>query len=470
MSGSEVVPREGHPALRALAAGRVGRYRIDRRIGSGGMSHTYRCALDGVGGFRKLVVVKVLHPDHLTDDAFVQMFLDEARLSARLSHPHISQVFEVGVEEGMPFLVMEYVAGPDLAQLARKLRTGGVRHFGHIARLFAGVARGLAHAHALTDEDGQPLRIVHRDVSLGNIVLSPDGIPKLIDFGIAHWAQRGAQTEVGLLKGKLHYMAPEQLKGEIDHRVDIYQLGVCLYWLSTGRPPYHSEDPMQIWRDRLAGNALRPSSFIPEYPAALEAIVMKAIARDPDARYASADQLADDLLAFCASNAWFHSSDAAVAAWGRGLFSHEELEVFRTHRYEIEQTDPVARMPSVDRLTESGSARSISMGIDAGAGTAAPPLPAAGAFRPWMALVAGALLTFLLVGAVSVGLRWGGDPAAADRAARIYLEEAARLAGEGDAAGARAMAEKARAAGSADPALDVALTRLEKQLGGPSSP
>lgn len=308
---------------------RIGRFVVDRPLGRGGMSRTYRCTLEGMGGFRKLVLLKMLAPEHSRDDHFRRMFLDEAHLSAHLVHPNIAQVFEVGEELGVPWLAMEYVAGPDLARVSKRLRTQGGRHCGHAARLFADVCRGLDAAHRVRGGDGRRMGVVHRDVSLGNVVVSPEGVAKLIDFGIAWSRVKANTTDVGVLKGKLHYMAPEQLTETVDHRLDIYQVGVCLYWLTLGRPPFHHRDPVHLWRLRLEGRLTPPSRIRPEYPTELESIVLRALDRDPARRFQRAGDLADALDAFAARPGPWRSSARHTAAWVTGLFSAEEIEEFR---------------------------------------------------------------------------------------------------------------------------------------------
>lgn len=511
------------------AEGWFGRYRVDRRIGTGGMSQAWRGQLEGEVGLQKLVVIKVLHPEHVDDPDFVRMFADEARLTARLSHPNIAQVYEAGEQDGAPYIVMEHVSGPDLTHVVRRLRGRIARPHGVFARIVAGVCRGLGSAHGQRDENGRPLNIIHRDVSLGNVVMARSGAPKLIDFGIARWQERTTVTEVGLLKGKLHYMAPEQLKDGYDHRVDIYQAGVCLYWLTTGRPPFHAKDPLQLWRERLIGRFPRPSQVIAGYPVALERVVLRALATDPRDRFSTAEEMAEALEAICRPESGWATTNADVARWLDGLFSDEEWQEWRPPLSELVRTDPSHRAPE-DYLGDDATAgaRTISafqegryLSADSLAGdivSAADPdatsfvdersttepnnaVPAARLAtriappatrrigreapprvvivsarrhpardpteaRPWLALLAG-------VGFVLAGLAIGwevGRPApapasVAEAAARAYLDEAAALCADGSVEGAKVMVGRARAAGSTDPAVDASLARLEHELG-----
>jgi len=512
--------------------GWFGRYRVDRRIGTGGMSQAWRGQLESRGGFRKLVVIKVMHPEHVDDPEFVRMFMDEARLTARLSHANIAQVFEAGEQAGAPFIVMEHVAGPDLTHVVKRLRGCASRPFGVAARILAGMCRGLHAAHTQTDEDGRPLRIIHRDVSLGNVVLAATGTPKLIDFGIARWQERSTVTEIGLLKGKLHYMAPEQLRSGYDHRVDIYQAGVCLYWLTTGRPPFAANDPLQLWRERLRGDFPRPSEVVPGYPPALERVLLRAMATDPRDRFATAAEMASALEGFCAPGGGWATTDAAVARWLQTLFSPEEWEEWRPPRFEVEQTDltpappedyrgdddtagaravrafrdgrylsvdslagdlvaaadpdAVAPLDEADAVTTPGVLRPVLQNEAVTRADLRPPLasvpaasrgvvirsahrqlPAAQAQLPrWMLLLAG--VAFVVIG-LALGWRMRAPEALGaerlDAAARVYLDEASALETSGDLDGAKMMLGRARAVGSTDPALDVALTRLERELG-----
>ena len=357
------MPLEDHSSTFGVPD-RIGRFVVDRPLGRGGMSRTFRCTLEGVGGFRKLLLLKMLAPEHAHDERFRKMFLDEAHLSAHLVHPNIAQVFEVGEELGTPWLAMEYVAGPDLARVSKRLRTEGVRHCGHAARLFADVCRGLDCAHRLRGDDGRRMGVVHRDVSLGNVVVSPDGVAKLIDFGIAWSRVKANTTDVGVLKGKLHYMAPEQLTDAVDHRLDIYQVGVCLYWLTLGRPPFHHRDPVHLWRLRLEGRLTPPSRLRPEYPSELEAIVLRALDRDPARRFQRAGDLADALEAFASRAGPWRSTARHAGVWVQGLFSPQEREEFRNCTPVPALAEPEEDLPPLeDYATADRSQSTLSVGL-----------------------------------------------------------------------------------------------------------
>lgn len=307
----------------------IGRYRVDREIGSGGMALAYRCTLEGPSGFQKAVLLKMLHPDHRESSHYYGMFLDEARLCAKLQHPNIPQVFELGEYEDLPYLVMEFVDGPNLVMLHRKFRDGHRRQFGHLALIFQRIAQALHHAHTVKDAEGKPLKIVHRDVSLANILVGKDGQAKLIDFGIAKWEQSETVTEVDVLKGKLRYMAPEQFqKGTMDGRVDVYQTGVAMYWLCTGRPPFGSAQDVQSLQARFEAMPPRPGSLVHGFPPGLEKIILKCLEPKADRRYATAAELAEALDQFTRSDPAYASSEVGVAAWIQELFPGSELDIY----------------------------------------------------------------------------------------------------------------------------------------------
>lgn len=451
---------------------RIGRYEIDRRIGSGGMALTYRCRLEGLGGFSKKVVVKVLHPDHVGSEAYIRMFLDEARVSAGLHHANIAQVFEVGSDHGIPYMVMEFVNGPNLAYLTRRIGPFGKRPYGLIAHLLANVARGLAHAHGLVAEDGRSLGLVHRDVSLGNIVISREGVPKLIDFGIAKWRNRSSTTDVGLLKGKLHYMAPEQLSGRADHFVDIYQLGVCLYWMSTGRPPFHDEDPAELWKLRLQGHVTRPTELVDDYPVELEEIVLAALATDPERRWSTAGELADMLEAFCFSHPQYAASDDAVSEWIRTLVPPEEFEEpsSRVHLPTASSRQSVQELMSGGIQPVSTSALHAVPVEECSEATLRPPVRPT--HRPLVVAVLSSMVTAVVLVAAAWVLVGAATLSSTDDAAWMYAQEATQMLERGDLSGAALLVERAWAEDPVNPSLVIELTRLQgtiDQVAAPST-
>jgi serine/threonine protein kinase len=303
----------------------LARFKVIGQLGRGGMAEVYICRLQGIGGFEKEVVVKRIVPERADDPDFLKMFLDEARVGANLNHPNIVQVFEIGEDDGLPYIAMEYVKGVTLGMIIRQLRhKKGLVHYGHAARMIAGICEGLDYAHNAVNADGEPLRLVHRDVSPGNIVISREGVPKLLDFGVAKAAGRLSETQAGTIKGKIAYMAPEQVsQGTLDHRADIFSLGVCLYELTVGRNPFRGPDQndVAVLKNVIHGVFLKPSQVIPDYPPALEQIVLHAIEQDVHKRCVSARDLRDRLEGFLASSDQYTSTNRSVAIWLRDLFT-----------------------------------------------------------------------------------------------------------------------------------------------------
>jgi tRNA A-37 threonylcarbamoyl transferase component Bud32 len=274
----------------------LGRYQLIKRLAVGGMAEIFLARSQGPDGFEKLVVLKSLLLERADDQAWVQMFLDEARLAATLAHPNVAQVFDVGREGDQRFFTMEYVHGADL----RDVMTAAERHGGvplDVAlAIVAGVAAGLHHAHDKTDERGRPLDIVHRDVSPSNVLVSFDGAVKVVDFGIAKAAVRRAATRTGTVKGKAGYMSPEQCRGEVlDRRSDVFAIGILLYQLTTGVSPFAADNEYAILRKVVDEDARPPSELKPGYPKRLEEIVLRALRRSRDERTATAREVQVDL-------------------------------------------------------------------------------------------------------------------------------------------------------------------------------
>ena len=274
----------------------IGRYRRLAELGRGGMATVYLAAARGPQGFTKLVVLKELSPDLAQDADFRTMFLDEARLAARLNHPNVVQTYEVGEDSGRHVIVMEYLEGQPLSR-ARKALPAPLVYFA-----LSNVLSGLEHAHDLLDFEGRPLRVVHRDVSPHNIFVTYSGEVKLCDFGIAKAADSSAVTATGDVKGKLSYMAPEQARGVVlDARADLFAVGIILWETATGRRLWQGLQDVQILAQLLAGSIPSPRTVDPTIPEGLERICMRALAYDPNHRYSSAAEMQADLDAYIGS-------------------------------------------------------------------------------------------------------------------------------------------------------------------------
>jgi serine/threonine protein kinase len=292
---SNVLPR----GERSGAPNLAGKYRLIAELGQGGMATVYLAVALGKSGFRKLAVVKLLRPEIAVDSEFVEMFLDEAKLCARLSHPNIVHTYDVGFDEVGHLIAMEYLDGVSLhAAVAKLARNGGPLKFPMQARVLLDVVEGLRYAHELKDYDGSSLEIVHRDVTPHNIFVTYDGQVKLLDFGIAKAATSSIRTATGVIKGKLTYMAPEQARGDqVDARADLYAVGVMLWEAVTGRRRWPTGLSQPALFTRLASGEPpeNPHAASFGYPEEIDSIVLKALAVKPDDRYQTAGEFAQAL-------------------------------------------------------------------------------------------------------------------------------------------------------------------------------
>jgi serine/threonine protein kinase len=275
-----------------------GKYSLFERIGRGGMAEVFKGRIQGPAGFERTFVVKRILP-HLSDDqAFIKMFVEEAKLSARLNHPNIVHIFELGAVEGEYFISMEYIRGHDLSETMRAIwKTMGPPRPEMVAYIGREACRGLAYAHSLTDDMGRPLGMIHRDVSPSNVMLSYEGVVKLLDFGIAKALGDTAEaTKSGTMKGKYAYMAPEQTDGDnVDHRSDIFACGIVLHEVLTGRRLFKGQNDVQTIERVRRCEVPPPSLQNAAVPPALDAIVLRALARNPNNRWQSASDMADAL-------------------------------------------------------------------------------------------------------------------------------------------------------------------------------
>ncbi|MEM6991254.1 MAG: protein kinase [Myxococcota bacterium] len=277
----------------------VDRYELVHRLGHGGMATVHLGRATGRAGFEKLVAVKVIHPHLASEPEFVDMFLDEARIAARLHHPHVVQILDVGEDDGVYFMVMEYVEGDTLSSLIRQLR----KHedqlpLSAVLQIAADAAEGLAAAHELEDRDGNPLQLVHRDVSPHNLLVGMDGNIKVVDFGIMKAAGKRSNTLTGQLRGKLSYMSPEQARGRpLDHRTDLFALGAVIWELCTNRRLFEADsdsETLELVRECKVPDL---SDVRPDLPDGLAEVLRKCLARDAADRYDSAQQMLRDIRA-----------------------------------------------------------------------------------------------------------------------------------------------------------------------------
>ncbi|HWU87227.1 MAG TPA: serine/threonine-protein kinase, partial [Kofleriaceae bacterium] len=274
-----------------------GKYTLIRKIGTGGMAEVFLARTTVAQGLNKTLVIKKIHGAYARSKQFIAMFVDEAKIVLGLNHPNISQVFDFGAVGDTFFLAMEHVEGVDLLRLLQDAARARQRlPYGLSAYIVQQVAKGLDYAHRKADEFGQPLGIVHRDISPQNILLTWDGDVKIVDFGIAR--DRDVHEEEGVVKGKFAYMSPEQARGEpVDCRSDVFAAGIVLFELVCARPLFHGKGKEAL--DMVKSGALpRPRDFAPELPGSLEQIILKALAFHRDDRYQTARDLQHDLGRF----------------------------------------------------------------------------------------------------------------------------------------------------------------------------
>ncbi|MCC6806032.1 MAG: serine/threonine protein kinase [Deltaproteobacteria bacterium] len=284
-------------------------YELTHRLGAGGMGEVFLAVHRGVAGFEKLVVIKRITADLSADPEALRWFIDEAKLVAQLSHPNIASVYALGRAEQDYFIVMEYVDGPDVARLLRHLAKLERRVPLPIAvGIVEHILRALDHAHTRRDGRGLPLGIVHRDISPHNMLLSQAGVCKLADFGVAKALSRATKTRTGMLRGKIAYMSPEQARGEpVDARSDLFMLGLVLHELVSGRRVRTTPDEAALLVEARAGRV----PPLDDAPAGIAAIVARATAYDPAARYDDAQAFLQDMRA----RADYFAAPHEIAAW-----------------------------------------------------------------------------------------------------------------------------------------------------------
>ncbi len=294
---------------------RLGRYELIDLLGVGGMAEVFKARCTGPGGFERTVVLKRILPAHGRDREFVRMFVDEAKILGMLHHPNVVQVYDFGESDGTLFLVLEYVDGPSLGDAISALKKAGRSMPALVAaRIAHEVCRALDHVHTLQDPDGAPLSVIHRDVTPSNILLTSAGGIKLLDFGVAKYRASQARSQQGMIKGKPAYLAPETLEnGAVDHRIDLFSLGVVLHELLTLEHLFEGDSHSITFHRVLRMPIPLPSRTRSDIPPALDAIVMKALERDPARRYQTAREMAIDLDQMLAAEA-ARTDDAIVFA------------------------------------------------------------------------------------------------------------------------------------------------------------
>ncbi len=384
---------------------RLGRYELVYEIGHGGMANVYLARARGPAGFQKWFAIKRVHDQLAKNRDFVNMFLDEARIAAAIQHPNVAQVFDLGEADGRYFLAMEYLHGEPLTALATRCSVSlGHVPIGLAAWLVARAAEGLHHAHEATDAKGAPMNLVHRDVSPHNLFVTYDGQVKVMDFGVAKAAGRITHTDTGVMKGKLAYSSPEQLRGDpLDRRADVFALGIVLCEIATGRRLFKASSDAETLHRIYSGYRLAPASVVPGFPPELERIIGRALAHEAEDRYATAAELARDLDRFLATSDHAHGS-AELAATMRRLFPKNiATKEGILHREPGAGSTPPPAPPPVDEPSHSHARRTR----DASGATPTPP---AGRRRgPGLAVAVAVVLLLGIAGGALALLPLGGE-------------------------------------------------------------
>lgn len=357
---------------------RLGRYRIVKRIASGGMAEVYLASVDGPGGFSRPVAVKLVLPHLAEQNRFVRLFEQEGRIAAHLNHPNIVQVFELGYEDDELFLVMEFVDGRTLQSMLAA--ADGPLPLRCALSIMISTATAIHHAHEATNTEGQPLDLVHRDISPSNVMVRHDGQVKVVDFGIAKALTETSLTKTGSLKGKAGYMSPEQCRGAPLTRVsDVFNLGILLYELTTGRRAFGGSNIFEVMNRIVDGRYTSPDKILPDYPPQLARIVAKALALEPDQRHATALSLREDMDAFAVAHKIF-PSDRPVAEWITRTFgpaTQLDLGVAPTDTDEVRLEKSGFSLPGWARATLVGglAGTAVFLLLRGGSSEPSPPLP-----------------------------------------------------------------------------------------------
>jgi len=300
---------------------RFDKYRLLERISHGGMAEVFRAKTFGAAGFEREVAIKLLLPTVAMDREFITMLIDEAKIAGQLNHANIAQIFDLGMAEGRYYIVQEYVNGRDLRAIIRRCRSlKQPLSVPQACHIMLKVCEGLDYAHNKRDPNGQPLNLVHRDVSPQNILLGMDGQVKLIDFGIAKAEGRATRTLAGLVKGKFAYMSPEQIRGlPVDRRSDVFACGIVFHELLTASPLFLRKSEFETLKRARSGEIEPPSNTNPAVPEDLDEIVLKALTRHVDDRYQSAQDFREAIWDFIKSSGNFYSQ-GQMAEWMRDTF------------------------------------------------------------------------------------------------------------------------------------------------------
>jgi serine/threonine protein kinase len=376
----------------------LGRYVLYDEIASGGMASVYIARLLGPVGFSRTVAIKSLHAQFAKDPEFVAMFLDEARLAARIRHPNVVSTLDVVALSKELFIVMDYIQGETLSRLARAARNRSERiPLATVSSVVTDMLDGLHAAHEAKDEHGGSLHIVHRDVSPHNVIVGRDGIGRVLDFGVAKAAARVQTTREGQMKGKFAYMSPEQITRQpVDRRADVFAASIVLWEALTGERLFAADEPAAILTRVMTDPIPAPSALVASLPRELDAVVLKGLERDPDKRFATAEEMARALEAVIPP-----ARPAEVGKW-IGLTVGDVLAERAKRIAEIEsQSSDISLVPTEPAVAISTAAATIPSEATQGTDLSAAAPAVSGSRRaPWR--VVGGLAAVVGIGAVLV--------------------------------------------------------------------
>lgn len=349
-----------------------GRYQLLRRLAVGGMGEVFLARQTGLGGFEKLLVVKRVLPNLAEEEDFIEMLFDEARIAAALNHPNISQIFDLGEVDGSYYIAMEYVHGDSLRAVnSRATAEKGGIPLALKCRVIADTAAGLDFAHRAKTATGKPLGLIHRDVSPQNVLVGFNGAVKIIDFGVAKAVGKISNTLTGHIKGKYAYMSPEQARGvaDLDHRSDIFGLGIVFYEVLTGQRLFKRESETATLKAVVGAKIDPPSALAKGIPKDLDAIVLKALARERSERYQTAGEFQMALEDFLVAQR-LPGTTAHLAAFMQALYEEDISD----ERFHSEPTQiAVSPFASSRSSSKSRPAESVSRGAASSASSPASP-------------------------------------------------------------------------------------------------
>jgi len=389
----------------------LGRYQLLMPIAKGGMGQVWAARLSGTRGFQKMVAVKTILPSNEDAGQLEAMLFEEASLASLIRHPNVAETLDLGEQNGALYLVMEWVNGEPLDFILRTARTVGGMPLPIAVHLIIQACKGLHAAHEARNAKGEPLGIVHRDISPQNLLVTYSGVVKLVDFGVAKATHQMTQpTALGQVKGKFAYMSPEQVHGEkLDARADVFAMGIVLYRVTTGKHPFKSDNPAATIRNILTTPPTLPSDVVPDYPKALEDVVMKALCKDKAGRFASAHEMMLALEQALPAAMRAHS-DKNTEVFLHRLFEKRIAERNNALQGALDAADAgsvktriknptrfprshsTMRAVSVDTLDTPGSLPSVKIGIQKGS-------------RRWVGRLVLAMAASLMLGAMLAMIR-----------------------------------------------------------------